>query len=132
MSSHGKLRRAPLFGNDGHLGIPLVVSNNKNIIQVRSCNRLKLLCLLLILCSSILSFCLITYIHIPLLLFSVPCLSFHLSIHALLTCTCMTTNVHTFRSDEPLTVVHPNFKDGLKYPVDLSQIQFTHRRFYSK
>ena len=32
----GRLRRTPLFGQDGHLGIPLVVNSKKNIIQVRS------------------------------------------------------------------------------------------------
>jgi hypothetical protein len=34
----GKIRRTPLFGQDGHLGIPLVVNSNKNIIQVWSSN----------------------------------------------------------------------------------------------
>ena len=32
----GKVGRTPLFGQDGHLGIPLVVNSNKNIIQVCS------------------------------------------------------------------------------------------------
>ena len=36
----GRLRRTPLFGQDGYLGIPLVVNSNKKTIQVGSYNIL--------------------------------------------------------------------------------------------
>ena len=29
-----KLKRTPLFGQDGHLGIPIIANNNKHKIQV--------------------------------------------------------------------------------------------------
>ena len=33
-----KLKRTPLFGQDGHLGIPIIANNNKHKLQVRDTN----------------------------------------------------------------------------------------------
>ena len=30
-----KVKRTPLFGQDGHLGIPIIANNNKHLVQVR-------------------------------------------------------------------------------------------------
>ena len=40
-----KLKRTPLFGQDGHLGIPILSNNNKHkLVQVNTTNNITELC----------------------------------------------------------------------------------------